>query len=62
MLVMGPGYPDLCRYNVLAPLCRFHHRMKQAQGWKLHQPGPGVMTWITTAGRHYFTVPTRHPT
>jgi len=50
-----------CECN-LAPLCRFHHRMKQAQGWKLHQPGPGVMTWSTPAGRHYFTVPTRHPT
>jgi hypothetical protein len=49
-----------CECN-LAPLCRYHHRMKQAQGWRLHQPSPGVMTWITPAGRHYFTAPTRYP-
>jgi Domain of unknown function (DUF222) len=30
----------------LAPLCRHHHRCKQAEGWWLEQPGPGpVPRW-----------------
>jgi Domain of unknown function (DUF222) len=41
-----------CECN-LAPLCRHHHRCKQSEGWHLDQPAPGVMTWITPAGRHY---------
>ena len=45
-----------CECN-LAPLCRRHHRCKQAQGWRLEQPQPGVLHWITPAGRHYVTVP-----
>jgi hypothetical protein len=27
----------------LAPLCRHHHRCKQAEGWHLEQPEPGVL-------------------
>ena len=45
-----------CECN-LGPLCRHHHRCKQSQGWRLDQPSPGVMCWITPAGRRYFTVP-----
>jgi hypothetical protein len=41
----------------LAPLCRHHHRCKQAGGWYLEQPQPGVMRWTTPAGRHYITRP-----
>ena len=26
-----------------SPLCRHHHRCKQAQGWRLEQPEPGVL-------------------
>ncbi len=44
-----------CECN-LAPLCRHHHRCKQSEGWRLEQPGPGVMTWTTPAGRRYVTV------
>jgi hypothetical protein len=46
----------------LAPLCRHHHRCKQAQGWWLEQPEPGVLKWRTPAGRTYTTTPTEYPT
>ena len=42
----------------LAPPCRRHHRVKQAPGWKLEQPEPGVMIWTTPSGRTYTTRPT----
>ena len=44
----------------LAPLCRRHHRCKQAPGWKLRQPAPGIMRWTTPSGRTYTTTPTRY--
>jgi hypothetical protein len=37
----------------LAPLCRRHHRTKQAPGWALTQTTPGAMTWTTPSGRRY---------
>jgi hypothetical protein len=45
----------------LAPLCRHHHRAKQAQGWRLEQPEPGVLIWHMPSGRSYTTTPTRYP-
>jgi hypothetical protein len=45
----------------LAPLCRHHHRCKQAEGWRLDQPQPGVLVWRTPAGRTYATTPTEYP-
>ncbi|MBV9095752.1 MAG: DUF222 domain-containing protein [Streptosporangiaceae bacterium] len=42
----------------LAPLCRHHHRCKQAEGWSLQQPEPGVLVWRTPAGRTHITTPT----
>jgi Domain of unknown function (DUF222) len=45
----------------LAPLCRHHHRCKQAEGWRLEQPEPGVLIWRTPAGRRYVTTPTVYP-
>jgi hypothetical protein len=45
----------------LAPLCRHHHRCKQAEGWRLEQPEPGVLIWHTPAGRTYVTRPTQYP-
>jgi Domain of unknown function (DUF222) len=45
----------------LAPLCRRHHRCKQAEGWRLEQPEPGVLIWHTPAGRTYITRPTQYP-
>jgi hypothetical protein len=48
-----------CECN-LAPLCRHHHRCKQADGWRLEQPQPGILTWHTPAGRTYTTTPTHY--
>jgi len=48
-----------CECN-LAPLCRHHHRCKQAEGWWLAQPEPGVLIWHTPAGRTYATTPTQY--
>ena len=42
----------------VAPLCRHHHRCKQAQGWQLNQPEPGVLQWRTPHGRTFTTTPT----
>jgi Domain of unknown function (DUF222) len=49
-----------CECN-LAALCRHHHRCKQAEGWTLEQPEPGVLIWRTPSGRSYTTTPTEHP-
>jgi hypothetical protein len=46
-----------CECN-LAPLCRHHHRVKQLQGWRLEQPEPGVLAWVTPSGWTYLTGPT----
>ncbi|MQY02632.1 HNH endonuclease signature motif containing protein [Actinomadura macrotermitis] len=49
----------------LAPLCRRHHRTKQTTrtnetaGWRLFQPWPGVLIWITPAGTWHITLPSR---
>ena len=53
------AYPDgtTCQCN-LGPGCRRHHRCKQAPGWSLAQPEPGVMCWTTPSGRQYTTRPT----
>jgi hypothetical protein len=52
-------YPDgiTCECD-LAPKCRRHHRCKQAPGWKLEQPEPGLMCWTGPSGRTYTTTPT----
>jgi hypothetical protein len=46
---------DLCSYRNLAPLCRRHHRAKQAPSWHLTQDQPGHMTWRLPSGREYQT-------
>jgi Domain of unknown function (DUF222) len=48
-----------CECN-LSPLCRRHHRCKQAQGWALEQTSPGNMAWKTPSGRRYTTTPTSY--
>ena len=45
-----------CECN-LAPLCRTHHRAKQAPGWQLTQPRPGTLVWTLPSGRSYTTEP-----
>ena len=46
-----------CECN-LGPLCRHHHRVKQLQRWRLEQPEPGVLAWVTPSGWKYITGPT----
>jgi hypothetical protein len=53
------GPTDECN---IGPPCRHHHRTKQAPGWKLEQPEPGVFRWTTPSGRTYQTRPTRYDT
>jgi hypothetical protein len=48
-----------CQCN-LGPPCRNDHRTKQAPGWELTQPEPGVFRWKTPNGRAYWTGPTRY--
>jgi hypothetical protein len=43
------------------PCCRRHHRAKQASGWQLSQPSPGVFVWSTPHGRSYRTEPDPYP-
>jgi len=53
------GPTDECN---VGPPCRHHHRTKQAPGWTLEQPEPGVFRWTTPGGRTYDTRPTRYDT
>jgi hypothetical protein len=48
-----------CECNLGAP-CRYHHRNKQAPGWRLEQPEPGVMRWTGPSGRGHTTYPTKY--
>ena len=52
---MRPGYPTL------HPLCRRHHQTKQAQGWRVTQPEPGVLIWTLPCGRTITTRPEPYP-
>jgi hypothetical protein len=49
-----------CECN-LAPLCRRHHRAKQAPRWQLTQHLPGHMTWRLPSGRTYSTTGDPYP-
>ncbi len=49
-----------CECN-LSPLCRRHHRAKQAPGWHLEQPQPGILVWTLPHGRRYTTIPGAYP-
>ena len=49
-----------CECN-LHPLCRRHHRAKQAPGWQLTQPRPGEMRWRLPSGRDYATCADPYP-
>ena len=44
------------------PVCRHHHRDKQAPGWHLeHAHARGWFRWTTASGRKYTTKPTQYP-
>ena len=51
------GKTCLCN---LAPLCRRHHRAKQARGWHLEQPSSGTLIWTTPSGRRRTTYPSTY--
>jgi Domain of unknown function (DUF222) len=55
------AYPDgpSCQCN-LGPKCRRHHRAKQAPGWRVEQPEPGVVRWTLPNGRTHTTTPTEY--
>ncbi|MFJ7749003.1 DUF222 domain-containing protein [Arthrobacter sp. NPDC097144] len=42
-------------HDNLECLCRKHHWFKTNGFWKAHQPEPGVLEWISPAGRTYRT-------
>ena len=48
-----------CECNI-APLCRAHHQIKQAPGWKLEQPAPGVLIWTSPSGLTRTTTPSNY--
>jgi Domain of unknown function (DUF222) len=54
-------WPDgpTCQCN-LGPKCRRHHRAKQAPGWHVEQPEPGVTRWTLPNGRSHTTEPTTY--
>ena len=49
------GPTDECN---LGPKCRRHHRAKQAPGWHVEQPEPGISRWTLPSGRTHTTTPT----
>jgi hypothetical protein len=49
-----------CECN-LHPLCRRHHQAKQAHGWRLDQPEPGILIWTLPSGRQYTVTPEPYP-
>jgi len=51
------GPTDECN---LGPKCRTHHRAKQAPGWNVEQPEPGVFRWTLPSGRTHTTRPTNY--
>jgi hypothetical protein len=44
-----------CPCNMSA-LCRRHHRLKQHPQWRLFQPWPGLLVWVTPAGRWHTVI------
>jgi hypothetical protein len=49
-----------CECN-LHPMCRRSHRTKQAPGWRVTQPEPGVLVWTLPSGRTYTKVSEPYP-
>jgi hypothetical protein len=53
------AYPDgpTCECD-LGPKCRRHHRVKQAPGWQVEQPEPGIFHWTTPSNRTHTSTAT----
>jgi hypothetical protein len=47
------GPPAQTRIGNLAPMTRFHHRIKTHGRWQVVQPYPGVFVWRSPHGRMY---------
>jgi hypothetical protein len=47
----------LTSHENLAILCRHHHRLKHAGGWRVTQPEPGTLVWTSPTGREYTRAP-----
>jgi hypothetical protein len=47
------GPPAQSRIGNLAPMTRFHHRIKTHGRWQVVQPYPGVLVWRSPHGRIY---------
>jgi hypothetical protein len=45
----------------VGPACRKCHRTKQAPGWRLEQPSPGVLVWHLPNGRSFTSTPDLYP-
>lgn len=41
----------------MSNLCRRHHRLKQHPQWHLFQPWPGLLIWVTPAGKWHTVIP-----
>jgi len=48
------GLTTLCN---LAPLCRFHHRLKHLSGWTYRKLANGAIEWVSRFGLRYVTHP-----
>jgi hypothetical protein len=44
------GPPGQTRPGNLAPLTRFHHRLKTYAGWQVREPFPGIYLWRAPHG------------
>lgn len=44
----------------LAPLCRFHHRLKTTGGWTYRRTSPTSFEWTSPHGHTYVVTSTRH--
>jgi len=49
-----------CPCNLSAE-CSRHHHLKHLPGWRLEQPRPGILTWITPARLTHTVVPGPYP-
>jgi hypothetical protein len=49
------GPPGQTRLDNLAPMTRFHHRIKTHSRWRLRTPAPGIQLWRSPHGWYYQT-------
>jgi hypothetical protein len=44
----------------LAPLCRYHHRLKTFTAWTYYRTGPTTFEWTSPMGYTYLVETDRH--